>query len=70
MILDTLALVAVLFREPEAPHFARLIHDADRCLISAGNFLEPRWCWSCKPRPTPTAPAIPFYAGLASSSSR
>jgi ribonuclease VapC len=40
MILDTSALVAVLFREPEAELFARLIHDADRCLISAGSFLE------------------------------
>jgi len=40
MILDTSALVAVLFREPEAPHYVRLIHDAERCLISAGNFLE------------------------------
>ena len=40
MILDTSALLAVLFREPEAPHYARLIHDADRCLISAGSYLE------------------------------
>ncbi len=40
MILDTSALVAVLFREPEAPRIARLIHDAERCLVSAGNFLE------------------------------
>ena len=40
MILDTSALVAILFREPEAGLYARLIHDADRCLISAGSFLE------------------------------
>ena len=40
MILDTSALVAVLFGEPEADAFTRLIHDADRCLISAGSFLE------------------------------
>jgi ribonuclease VapC len=40
MILDTSALVAVLFREPEADLYTRLIHDADRCLISAGSFLE------------------------------
>jgi len=40
MILDTSALVAVLFREPEAETYARLIHGADRCLISAGNYLE------------------------------
>jgi ribonuclease VapC len=40
MILDTSALVAILFGEPEADAFTRLIHDADRCLISAGSFLE------------------------------
>jgi ribonuclease VapC len=40
MILDTSALVAVLFGEPEADDYTRLIHDADRCLISAGSFLE------------------------------
>jgi|SRR5450755_1116486 ribonuclease VapC len=40
MILDTSALVAILFREPEATLFAGLIHDADRCLISAGSYLE------------------------------
>jgi ribonuclease VapC len=40
MILNTSALVAVLFGEPEAAPYTRLIHDADRCLISAGSFLE------------------------------
>jgi len=40
MTLDTSALVAVLFGEPEADAFTRLIHDAERCLISAGSFLE------------------------------
>jgi ribonuclease VapC len=40
MILDTSALVAVLFREPEAEQYARFIHGADRCLISAGSYLE------------------------------
>jgi ribonuclease VapC len=40
MILDTSALIAVLFGEPEAERYTRLIHDAERCLISAGNFLE------------------------------
>jgi ribonuclease VapC len=40
MILDTSALAAILFGEPEAAGFAKLIHDADSCLISAGNFLE------------------------------
>jgi ribonuclease VapC len=40
VILDTSALVAVLFREPEADLYTQLIHDADHCLISAGTFLE------------------------------
>ena len=40
MILDTSALVAILFKEPEAPLYARLIHGAERCLISTGSFLE------------------------------
>lgn len=40
MILDTSALVAVLYREPEADLYIQAIHDADRCLISAANFLE------------------------------
>jgi ribonuclease VapC len=40
MILDTSALVAVLFGEPEADTYTRLIHNADRCLMSAGSFLE------------------------------
>jgi len=40
MILDISALVEVLFGEPEADPYTRLIHNADRCLISAGSFLE------------------------------
>ena len=40
MILDTSALVAVLFGEPEADTYTRLIHNSDRCLMSAGSFLE------------------------------
>ena len=40
MILDTSALAAIFFGEPEANLYTQLIHDADRCLISAGNFLE------------------------------
>ena len=40
MILDTSALAAILFGEPEAALFTKLIHDADRCLISAANFVE------------------------------
>ena len=40
MILDTSAVAAILFGEPEAALYTQLIHAADRCLISAGNFLE------------------------------
>ena len=40
MILDTSALIAILFQEPEADLFIRAIHDADCCLMSAGSFLE------------------------------
>jgi len=40
MIVDTSALVAVLFGEAEAESYTRLIHDAERCLVSAGSFLE------------------------------
>src|SRR5271165_5760133 len=40
MILDTSALAAILFGEPEVALYTRLIHDADRCLMIAANFLE------------------------------
>lgn len=40
MILDTSALLAVLYGEPEAERFLRLIHGADRCRLSAGSYLE------------------------------
>lgn len=40
MILDTSALVAVLFEEPEAEAFARLIWKADVCRISVMTHLE------------------------------
>src|SRR5271157_5101528 len=40
MILDTSALAAILFGEPEAALYTQLIHDTDRCLMSAANFLE------------------------------
>jgi ribonuclease VapC len=40
MILDTSALAAIFFGEPEAARYTEMIHDAERCLISAGNFLE------------------------------
>lgn len=40
MILDTSALVAILFDEPEAEDFARLILEADVCRLSVANYLE------------------------------
>lgn len=40
MILDTSALAAILFGEPEALRYTQLIHHADRCMISVANFVE------------------------------
>ena len=40
MILDTSAVVAVLYREPEAAAFAQLIHDAEVCRISVVSHVE------------------------------
>jgi ribonuclease VapC len=40
VILDTSALVAILFGEPEAENFARLILTADVCRLSVVNQLE------------------------------
>ena len=40
MVIDTSALLAILFLEPEAERFARAIAGAARRLISAGTLLE------------------------------
>ena len=40
MILDTSALAAIFFDEPEAAHYTRIIHGADRLSDQRGNFLE------------------------------
>jgi ribonuclease VapC len=40
MILDTSAMVAILYREPEAAAFAQLVHDADVCRISVATYVE------------------------------
>jgi ribonuclease VapC len=40
VILDTSALIAILYDEPERVEFARLIHDAESCRISVANFVE------------------------------
>lgn len=40
MIVDTSAMVAILYREPEAVLFTQLIHDAEFCRISVANYVE------------------------------
>jgi ribonuclease VapC len=40
VILDTSALIAILFEEPEAEDFARLILEADVCRLSVVSHLE------------------------------
>jgi len=40
MIVDTSALVAVFYREPEAAVFARIIHDAQVCRMSVASCVE------------------------------
>lgn len=40
MIVDTSVIAAILFVEAEAVLYTRLIHDAELCLMSTGNFLE------------------------------
>ena len=40
MIVDTSALLAILFSESDAERYARAITDADACRISAANFVE------------------------------
>ncbi len=40
MILDTSALLAILFEEPDAEDYRRAIAGAERCLMSVANFFE------------------------------
>ena len=40
MIVDTSAVLAILFKEPDARLYAEAIAGADSCRISAANFLE------------------------------
>ena len=40
MIVDTSAIVAILYRESEAQTFAQRIHDADVCRISVASYVE------------------------------
>jgi ribonuclease VapC len=40
MILDTSALVAIFYREPEAVNFTQAIYAADACRLSVASFAE------------------------------
>ena len=40
MIVDTSAILAVLFNEPDAGHFTRAIAESPLCRMSTANFLE------------------------------
>jgi ribonuclease VapC len=40
MILDTSAVIAIFFEEPDGDHYLQKIRDADRCSISAATFVE------------------------------
>jgi ribonuclease VapC len=40
VIIDTSAMVAILYREPEATAFIQRIHDADICRISVATWVE------------------------------
>jgi ribonuclease VapC len=40
MILDTSAVSAIFFGEPDGEHYMQMIYDADCCRISAANFVE------------------------------
>jgi len=40
MVIDTSAVVAILFREPQQKYFIQLIHDAELRLMSAASVLE------------------------------
>lgn len=40
MIVDTSALIAILYKELEQAQFVHLLHDAESCRISVANFLE------------------------------
>jgi ribonuclease VapC len=40
MIVDTSALTAIFFGEPEGDTYVRLIREADRCRMSAANLVE------------------------------
>jgi len=40
VIIDTSAVLAILFEEPDAEHYRKAIAGTERCLMSAASFLE------------------------------
>ena len=58
MILDTSALAAILFGEPEAALFTQLIHAADRC--------NPRYLTLFWRRPPETRGSVGFFVRVLS----
>jgi ribonuclease VapC len=61
MIVDTSALVAILYREPEAAEFAQLIHDADVCRISVATYVELSMVLECQLGPDGMRQAEVFF---------
>ncbi len=52
MILDTSALIAIFFAEPEAENFSRLILDAETCRMSVVSHLEVSMVLERQAKPT------------------
>jgi ribonuclease VapC len=69
MILDTSALVAVLYGEPEARDFVERIRAADVCRISVANHVELSMVVESQLGPNGTRQADAFLHARASSSS-
>jgi ribonuclease VapC len=65
VILDTSALVAILFEEPEAEGFARLILEADVCRLSVANRLELSMVLERQARPEAARQADAFLRAAA-----
>ena len=52
MIVDTSALLAILFDEPDAERYARALADADTVRLSAGSFVEALTSATASPTPS------------------
>ena len=57
MILDTSALLAIVFDEPDGPELLRLVVEAPICLMSSANALEAWIVVDCHDNPD-KAPAL------------